>query len=88
MTTPDPSPVIATIESNEETIATHVAAALAAAAGTISLVHPGFTIPSVVEACVVPVSYAGAVALEIYNLATKRSLKKAVVNLIAQLAAK
>lgn len=81
MTTAHPA-VVSTLTSNEETIATHIASALAAAGGAIALLHPGFHIPTVVEACVVPVSWAIAAGLEIYNLVTKRSLKKAVVGLL------
>lgn len=77
-----PATIAATVRNEEETIATHVSAVVAAVAGTLALVHPGFHVPALAEELVTPISYAGAVALEIYNLITRRSLKKAIVGLL------
>lgn len=73
-----------TVGGEEETIATHIAAFLAAAGGTIALIHPGFHIPALVEELVTPISWAGAIGLEVFNLVTRRSLKKAIVGLLSK----
>lgn len=67
------------VMNNEETIATHITAALAAFGGAMALVHPGFHLPATAQEVVVPVAWLIAGGLEIYNLVTKRSLKKAVI---------
>lgn len=82
--TPSPATLVAKLHSEEETIATHATAFLAAAGGAIALVHPGFQVPTVVEEIVTPVSWAIAGGLEVWNLVTKRSLKKAIVGLFAR----
>lgn len=79
-----PATIAATVRNEEETIATHVTAVVAAAAGTIALVHPGFTLPDWVQAVATGVSWAGAIAIEVWNLVTKRSLKKAIIGLLAK----
>jgi hypothetical protein len=67
------------VMNQEETIATHIAAALAAFGGAMALLHPGFHLPAEAQEIVVPVAWVVAGGLELFNLVTKRGLKKAVI---------
>lgn len=59
-------------------VSAHISAFVAAVVSLIAIVHPGFTVPTVVQTVASSVSILVAGAIEVYHLLTHRQLQTAL----------
>ena len=73
------TPVTPSKWTDPAAIASYITSLVAGLVSILSILHPGFTEPAIVEALVAPIAAVVAGGVQVFNIVTHRSVTKSII---------